>query len=382
MKCLIIASDIGITAPGIVYETIIRELVKYADISVITPMRREGIDLPVTYLKTAPKSYEHYRIAYASMSFFCTNLFDEYWLLRQKKLLDEEVIKQQNIIISFASFFHYKGVMLGSYLANKYNKKWVIYSVDAIPAPIGWCKKGCFYWNTCRFISNYISQCDAFFSANAQMLHYQLESLKPSPKLSGVLYTPIRSDLIMDSSSASDMPTFLYTGGLYGPRKKEDLLNGFRLLIKDYPAACLVFVGIKRPEIFDSYKDLIATGNLKIYGYTHDLRKFYQCATALIDINAYFDNDVFLSSKMVNYLTIKKPIVSITGLNSPSRNIFTQDPSILHCRHDAQEIYTALKQSLEYKCNDWNDRERYVEIFLVENTIKEFVEALNKLCYQ
>lgn len=379
MKCLIIASDIGITAPGIVYETVTRELVKYADISVITPMKREGVDLPVTYLKTASKGYAHYRIAHTFMSVFGANLFDEYWLLRQKWAIDEDIIKQQDIVISFVSFHHYKGVMLGSYLATKYKKKWVIYSVDAIPAPIGWCEEGRFYWNTRKFISSYISHCDAFFSANEQMLRYQLEPLGTSPKLSGVLYTPIRSDLIVDFSPASDIPTFLYTGGLYGPRKKEALLDGFRLLIKDYPKACLVFVGINRPEIFDSYKDLIATGNLKLYGYTHDLRKFYQLATILIDINAYFDNDVFLSSKIVNYLTIRKPIISITGLNSPSRNIFTEDSSFFHCRHDAHEIYLALKQSLDYECNDWRSRDKYIEMFSVESVVKSFVEVLNGL---
>ena len=50
MNCLIIAEDIGLTAPGIVYETIIRELVRYMNVSVITINRRTGLDLPVTYL--------------------------------------------------------------------------------------------------------------------------------------------------------------------------------------------------------------------------------------------------------------------------------------------------------------------------------------------
>ena len=161
--------------------------------------------------------------------------------------------------------------------------------------------------------------------------------------------------------------------------KLESLLDGFRLLIAEYPEARLIFVGINRPELFDPYKDLIKTGNLEIYGHTRDLNAFYMKASVLIDINAYFENDVFLSSKIVNYLVIRKPIVSITGLNSPSRNIFTKDPSIIHCEHDARAVYRALKRSLEEKYTDWSQRDKYVRMFSVKNVVRDFVEKMKML---
>ena len=379
MKCLIIAGDLGITAPGLVYETIIRELTKYAEISVIVPEKRKDLDLPVAYLESADRGFEHIRIAHAFMALCGISLFDEYWVLKQKRILDDNIIKQQDVIISLVSFHNYKGLILGDYLSTKYQKKWVVYSVDAIPAPLGWIKDGLFYRNTCRFVSNRISRCDAFFSSNEQMLHYQLQAMKVLPANIGVVYTPIRSDITIDSFSVTEYPLFLYTGGLYGPRKKEALLDGFRLLLNDYPKARLVFVGVNRIDFFEAYKDMLESGNLELHGYTHDLQKFYKSATALIDINAYFDNDVFLSSKIVNYLIVKKPIISITGLNSPSRNIFKEDISILHCKHNSNEIYQALKKVLEYDFDDWSERKKYIDMFSVENVVKNIVKVLVKI---
>ena len=383
MNCLIIAEDIGLTAPGIVYETIIRELVRYMNVSVIVIDRRTGLDLPVAYLPSAKCKQRRYswRMYRLFMSVLGVNLFDLYWLYSQKKQVKVEDIKRQDLIISFVSFHHYKGVVLGEYLAKEYAKRWIIYSVDAIPAPIGWCENDRFYRNTRKFISRYITQCDGFFSANRQMLRYQLEPIAPFDKLSGVIYTPIRSDSVLNTLSNSKVsgPIFLYTGGIYGPRKKEALLDGFRLLLTEYPDAHLIFVGINRPELFNPYKDLIKAGNLEIYGYTRDLNVFYMKASVLIDINAYFENDVFLSSKIVNYLVIRKPIISITGLNSPSRNIFPDDPSIIHCEHDAQAIYQALKRSLEKEYADWSQRDKYIQMFSAENVVREFTYSIKKL---
>ena len=89
---------------------------------------------------------------------------------------------------------------------------------------------------------------------------------------------------------------FLYTGGIYGPRKKEMLIEGFRLLLRELPAAKLVFVGSGDSSFFREAQDLIDSESLVLHPFILDLYPFYKEATALIDINAYFDNDVFLSS--------------------------------------------------------------------------------------
>lgn len=374
-KCLVIAGDIGLTAPGIVYETILHSLSKSAEVSVISPQIREGLNtLKIKILPSASPGFTHRRAENLFFSLFERNILDDIWLSRQKMKIDKNVMADQDVIISFASFHHYRSVMLGYYLSKKYNKKWIIYSVDAIPAPIGWSQDNRSYRNIRKFISGYISKCDAFLSANEQMLAYQLKPFSNLNIRTAVLYTPIRPLTSCNNRSVSSHPVFLYTGGLYGPRKKDALLDGFRLFLEKVPQAKMVFVGSGSIDAFQAWNDLIEKGNIEIHEYTNDLSEFYQRATVLVDINAWFDNDVFLSSKIVNYLPLQRPIISITGQNSPSRNIFRDDPSILHASHCPYEICSVMKSASKIKKLDLEKRNKYIEMFEVENAIQPLIK--------
>lgn len=376
MKCLIIANNVGVSAPGIVNETLIRELSEYADISLISLQSRIGMNLKVTSLQTVPKKFNHWRIERIMFSLFGRNLFDDLWLLLQRKLLNYQIVEKYDFIISFISNHNYESLLLGELISKKYKKKWIVYSVDAIPAPLGWETDSRFYRNTKTFINKHLSRCDAFFSSNNQMLDYQLSSLNLSNIVTGVLFNPIRSEYKERIEFTNDKTIFLYTGSIYGPRKIETLLAGFRLYLQKEPTACLIFVGTSFSKYYDECKELIKSGNIEVHGFTQDLSSFYNAANVLIDVNAYFENDVFLSSKIINYLSIKKPIISITGINSPSRNIFCDDPSIIHCQHNAIEIYNALINANKIKSVDWTHRNKYVQLFTAKNIINKFINEL------
>lgn len=379
MKCLVIATDIAKTAPGIVYETIIRELAKTNELTLISPDIKADIEqLPVKILPSVKYGFRHWRIERISMSLLGYNILDYKWFNRQKKLLKADDMADVDIIISCASNFNYIGMILGFFLARKYNKKWVIYSVDAIPAPLEWLPNKRLYNNTKKFISKYISLCDAFFSSNEQMLKYQLSMVPSFDKISGVVLNPIRKKEMLDLKSNSSIPVFLYTGGLYGPRNINALMDGFRLFLKDYPEAKIIFVGDTNSKYYDAYLDLQKSGNMEVLGYTDDLMTLYKRATVLIDINSYYDNDVFLSSKIVNYLPLKRPIISITGKNSPARNIFTSDPSIIHCQHNEKEIYDTMC-NIKNICVDNVIREKYIKMFSVENALLCFNEFIGNV---
>ena len=379
MHLLVLANDLGRTAPGIVYETILREMCIKSEVSLITvegsSVEYDGICL----LPNAKKFKEKRWMENMQISLFGRSLYDDFWLFRQKRLIDSETVGKQDVIVSFASNHNFKSIILGHYLSRRYGKPWVIYLVDAVPAPIGWLKSKRLHNSTKRFIRRYIKSADALFSSNGQMLEYQLSDISfDKPK--GVLYTPIRSmsPVMCDTGNGAD-PYLLYTGGLYGARKPELLVEAFRKLLERYPKCKLVFVGIGDYNL-ENCNDLIEAGKIEIHGYVKDLTPFYEKATVLLDLNSYFDNDIFLSSKIVNYLPINRPIVSITGLNSPSRNIFTEDPSILHCRYDASEICLALEQSIENNTVNRVSRQHYLTIFSAESNVDRFLKALSGVC--
>ena len=374
-KCLIITSDIGYSAPGIVYKTLISQLAIEYDLTLISLDGK--VDISVNRMPVVSPGIVHNRLEEIFFTILGFNLLDHIWLKRQIKIMDENVVENQDLILSFASFHNYRSILLGNCLATRYKKKWIIYSVDAIPAPLGWVSNIIYYNRLRSYISKYISRADAFFSSNQQMLDYQLKGIGNVNKIIGIIYTPISNLNQVMLPSCTDEFILLYTGGLYGPRKKEAFLDGFRLLLNDYPNAKIFFVGKYKYNFFKAYSDLINSGNIVIHSYTNNLNEFYEKATVLIDINAYFDNDVFLSSKIVNYLAIKKPILSITGENSPSRNIFKNDPTIFHSKHDKVEICNKLKEIFSKEFKDWEFRDEYIHEFKVDKVVSDFIKKIN-----
>jgi glycosyltransferase involved in cell wall biosynthesis len=380
MKILIISSDIGLTAPGIVYETIIKQLEQEYDVDIITSeVSSKFKPTNATILPSKPKGFTHLRVEKLSFQMFSRNLIDDYWVIRQMRLIRDRDIKECNAIISFISFHNYRSMMLGYRLSQRYNKPWLVYSVDAVPPPSGWGVEGLYRNAIIRFVRKYLEASKAFFSANEQMLNYQLNLLKNRPSKTGILYTPIKSknEYVKPDSSINN-PVFLFTGGVYGPRKKEAVLDGFRKFLKESPNAQIVFVGVNKYVDFANYSDLTNGGHLECHEFTNNLSEFYKKATVLLDINAFFDNDVFLSSKIVNYLPLMLPIISVTGNNSPTRNIFTDDESIIHCVHNPGDVCEAMKIAVSTSVNE-NKRRKYIEMFSVENAIRDFQDVITEI---
>lgn len=378
MNILIIAGDIGYTAPGIVYETFIKEMSKHCNVSVLSlEIKDKTIGKNVEWLKVE-KNTCNKRIE----NLFFT-LFGRYFSLESSvnkvlRNLSTYQISKYDVVLSCVSFKHYFSLLLGYEISQKYKKKWMVYCVDAIPAPLGWYPNDLFRRRLTKFFFKYVSQADAFFSSNKQMLDYEVSYMPNYTGVKDYLYTPIRNEAIIKSKPKGNI-IFLYTGGLYGPRKKEALIDGFRLFIKEYPQAKLIFVGNNSKRDFQCAEDLILSNNVEIKGFTPNLQSLYNEATALIDINAYFDNDVFLSSKIINYLPIMKPIISITGNNSPSRNIFTEDSSIIHCSHNKEEIEKALKSTMNLVSINYEQREKYLKIFSISAIAQKMLVIMSKI---
>ena len=380
-KCLIVANEIGIGAPGIVFETIIKELSKKFTISIISPSVKKGsLPLNVEVLPSVGKGFERVRLTMLSFKVFGKNLLDHYWLWRQKKIIDEDEIKSVSVIISFVSNEHYKGLILGHYLSKKYNKKWLVYSVDAIPAPIEWTNDHKYRDNTIKYVRKYLLESDAFFSSNPQMLAYQLNLLANYKGYSGVVFTPIKNtEMVVSGEVHKSDTTILYTGSIYGPRKIDTIIEGFKLFLAKKPQSKIIFVGCRQTKVLEAYSDLIKEGKIEIHGFSSDLSSYYKEADILLDVNAYFDNDVFLSSKIINYLPVQKVILSVTGENSPTRICFQDDDTIIHCKHDSMEVKDMLIKAANMSNNDYRVREKHFEMISVSSVTSELVKTINRM---
>lgn len=381
MKILIIASDIGKSAPGIVYEKLIQGISINNEVHILTADFRPNVILSrVKHITTLKKNYIHPRVSKLLISILGVNPYDLYWSMKAFKLISNNKVNY-SIVCSFISFHNYIGLISGSQIAKKFNIKHAVYSVDAIPAP-GWPENKGYYIGVKRLMRKYLKNVDALFSSNKHMLEYQMSTFKPKKQvITDVIYNPSDTENLKEYPFVNNnINYFLYTGGIYGVRNPEYLFTGFEKYLKKYPNSKLVFVGTKfNEEIFSNLND--STRNkIEIHPFTRNLNVFYCNSLALIDIDADIENDVFVSSKIINYLSVNRIIISETGKNSPSRKLFANCESIIQCDHNSDQMFAALCKATEIKNEvSFASRRKLLEKFSIKNTSIVFEQNLSKL---
>lgn len=377
MRILILTMNVGGNAPGIVFERLIYGLAKLHKVDVYTANYDSNIRFDNSCQVTTIKYFDiHPRLKKFFINIFCFNPFDLLWALKVRKKIYTEELKY-DIVFSLISMNHYASLETGNLLSDK-NKKWAVYSVDAIPSPEGWSKSRTHRKNLKCLLNRNIKNADAFFSANEMMLEYEKSIFKEKNNcLFDVIYNPtITVPAVYEKSSGL---VFLFTGGIYGARKVTYLFEAFKLLLVEYPAAELHFVGTVIADadlkLFDDHQ----RKSVFIHPRVTDLTPYYKNAFALVDIDADLENDVFLSSKIINYLAVNRPIISETGSNSPSKQIFRNIPSIKQCAHNPVELFMAMKNLIEFPVTNFDDRAEVIKLFDNNNIVLKISHLLERL---
>lgn len=376
---LVIAMDIDLSAPGIVYGKLLNEMQKTCRLSVICPSLSSNFRADVELLPCKPYKRLNHRLERQLYRFLGKNIIDSIW---SKKVFDQVkgVCRNNDFdcIISFTACYTFASLYLGKLLKNSLNKKWIVYSVDAIPAPLQWNPNKRLYDNVKRQLQKTLQSADAFYSANPIMLLYELELFGDFKGNTGVVLTP-HDNMGEYKSTEHKGFRFLYTGNIYGPRKVDALIEAFEKFSRLHPNSNLTFVGKFFSTIQRDYQHLVDEGRVVFHGFTDNLTPYYEAADVLIDIAADLPNDVFLSSKVVNYLPIKKPIIAISGDNSPVRLLLGNIPSILHCKHDKEEIFKILESSISIVGHDFYDRNVALEKFATQNVVTQFLKDIEDI---
>ena len=382
MKILILASDIGKTAPGIVFERLISGLSLHHEIVVITSsfeshQLHENSSLKIYQIK---KLNIHPRLHKLFLTSINLDLSDFIWSYMVENKLRKTQTIDFDIIFSLVSFRGYAGLIAGQSISKKWKCKHAAYLVDALPAPIEWLKSQSYHRGLTKFVKKYLSNVDFLFSANPQMLKYQLNILNLSNNIAAdVIYVPSFKKKKHYKNSHFNTNYFIYTGGIYGPRVADYVINGFLKLLKDYPDSKLIFVGTVLSENTLSSLGIKDNANIELHPFSNDLDNYYEMATALIDIDSTIENDIFLSSKIANYINTDRIIISETGQNSPSRLLFQNLKSVIQCNHDSNELYLAMKHSISVKNEiNFHERDEVRSLFQIENIIGKISNNLEK----
>lgn len=375
MKILIITQHIGKTAPGIVFEALIEDLQKKVNLEIWTlnDYSRILIDSPITEIKE-PVIISKRITTYINNLFYC--LFGISWIDWFIKIKIPKSRPNVDIILALCSCHNTASLSIAQTLSKKYNIPIAAYFVDAIPTPSWWDVS---LTNKCtgRYIKRYTKGLLYLASSNNEMLKFQKNFIDSSCSNTDVLFTPPRYSKKISFKNQNTVPVFLFTGSCYGLRKPDILLDAFSRIIHKYPKSKLIFVGTN-PSAIRVPREIRHL--IEFVDYTSDLMPFYEKSCALIDIDACVDNDIFLSSKLTNYLFINRPIICQTGTNSPARNLFSNMNSILVCHHNSDDVYDAMIKCIESEF-DYSERDAFIELFKVQNIADHLIKQLRNLVH-
>lgn len=380
-KYVIIAMDLGNLAAGIVFRRIITAMKNYADFDIICSNIDEGIQDSFNYIPCPKYKRLPYRIEKKLQDYQGYRISETYWAEYTYLKVQPAVSRGgYNAILSFVYAANFAPLHLGRRLAKKAHLPWIIYSVDAIPTPLAWQPNEELRNKLYRHLNKYIPRADAFFSANPIMMQYEKDTFAQFQGYSGVLLTPCDDKATVNHvSERHSAITFLYAGCIYGPRSTNALLTGFEKFHKKQPQARLVFVGKLYDTDFTGFDYLLNSGAIERHPFTTDLSDFYNKADVLIDLNANIRNDVFLSSKICNYLSYNKPILTISQDGSPVRAMLNGVESVVHSHHDAEEIFTAMEKTAAMTGQPIDDRKELQHQFLPDEVARKFCHELEVL---
>ena len=108
------------------------------------------------------------------------------WTIKVAKHINNSKTDIYDIIFSFINSGDYAPVMVGQWLKEQLNCRYFVYSVDPVPMPVEWhgsfAKKIPFFskliFNRQKcFLQKNMSNIDAFFGTNEQMLQFSLTNL-------------------------------------------------------------------------------------------------------------------------------------------------------------------------------------------------------------
>lgn len=382
MRILIVSMNVGKTAPAIVFEKLIRGLSATNKIDLLVADYYPSAEMKdISNIIISKRFIYHGRLSRLLTTVLCFNPFDYLWAWKSKQLMKTKASDKYDCILCFIDACNYAAVLASTYLAKEYGIRFAVHTTDALPPPVGWLPDNRYYKSFKKMMAKYLRHTDAFFSTNQQMLNYQLNSFTPKKNLvSNIIYNP---GLVVNKAfptPAEPTNNFVYTGGIYGVRKAEYIIEGFEKLLEFYPESRLIFVGSTiAPEVLKTCAPSTLS-KINIVPYTTDLDSYYAAATALLDIDAVIENDVFISSKMPIYLMVNRTIISETGKTSPSRLLFKGIDSIIQCDHDADELCEAMKKAIKNKfIISFDDRNEIIKLFRLENIVEQINISLKQM---
>lgn len=269
---------------------------------------------------------------------------------------------------------------VGLSISSRLEKPLFIHFSDPVPPTPDW-NNGFFYRRKkLRSVINPLKSATGISFVNMEMMHYQqtlvnFDILKrcfvsPNP----IVFESMNSPTYFGKSPAKYIGLFL--GSFYKSRSPELLFEAFEYLISRGLQLELQLVGTEKGKIEQYLRNSSISKSVKVLPRTNNVRHYLYQADLLIDVDSSYVPQVYTSGKLMEYLSVEKPILCITPEASPSRNLLcTCTKSVFFSHHNLVELVDKLEYLYSNRDSkfDFTDRALVLKRFEISNVTKELI---------
>ena len=385
VKVLAVCENIGKSATGLVVESIFKYLEENSTISLTILCNHNLSDIEFSDLVQVSYPKQKIDLKYKlSLIVFRKEPNANEWV---KTAFKEVKDRSFDVILAITSAYSIRSFQFAHYFGIKNNIPYLLHALDPMPSVKGWGEHPILRSAIIRSVRPYYEHASLVSASNKQMIDYQCKQLKLKAVKKSFFYNPIKfhGDAIEIQPLKSIDPTkevkLLYLGTLYEKRYSEHLLQSVQKLNNEGINTSISFIG----QINDDSLMLKLTSYsfVKVAPFQKDISDFIKGSDILVDIDANISNDVFISSKLNNYLSIPRPILSITPLNSPSENLIKDcKNSIKTAQHNIEEIYTAINNLLATDLFDYSERTKLINELTLNSVGEKLIKSFYNLTFK
>jgi len=168
---------------------------------------------------------------------------------------------------------------------------------------------------------------------------------------------------------------FIYAGGIYGKRDPEPLLMAFKALIAEKPDACLHFYGTKNVQLEKCIEKNALNNNVKIFPFTRDIDSVFSKANVLVALDAFEDEALFISTKIIDYYMVNRPVLLLSPKKSPTSQLSQKFLNTVQVsENDEEKIFHSMQVLLNKPINEYDFKRRFLEMrkFSIDSIVEKF----------
>lgn len=376
MNIIFLAYQIDNSASGIINQRILNEMShRFEAIYVITSKADHIIDNNIHYIidnnnlnrKSLLGKIYYYILKQLTGDSYNFNLF---WRKRAYKSM-LRVIRENKIDWIYSRTTPLDSCVVGVKVAKKNSIKLFQHFTDPFPPIKEYLTRRKLYNYYKRITLDVFSYAKVVSFGNIAMKKYMLHELGIQDSNRYIISPDAASQTVINRMLLpnNDCITLVYLGSIYSSRNPKPLLGAIEKL-NNLGVHCQLVIYQNKQESDYPFVHFVNR--------TSNIIKAMSGADILVDIDGDDSIPLFISSKLKDYLTIDRPILSISPYGSPTREIIKDCRSCKCCSNEQEEIYKAIYElsTNQIPFEAYAEREAILRQFDVCKIVDDIVEIM------